>query len=763
MIAAIQWLFERVARHISFAFGLTFFALVGAYFGAAYAFFFISSNFADWSLDKYSIEAITFAVAVVVASLGHGIQFGLLHRLGLSGLLKPVVEVNSFYKHRLSTEGYSLEKWQSLLKNLLRLPAHNSLTAFFWALLILVVCMMATLFNEWSFYNYMILLAGWLVAATTYTGFNYVITDFLAAPLRSEIKQKLLEQGGESEWAAPLSLRAKFFFLLLIVSVSLAILAINNLLGKMNLLNTVIFISITILAVAILLYLYFQSITSSLEQIKEAAVSLAAGNRGSLPLMASERELVDFSRNFRIATDEVYEIRQNLQSLVDQKTHELQKSLQDVQALKEMQDGDYFLTSILLDELKQNTVKQAEVDVDFLIEQKKKFSFRKWSRDLGGDICIAHEITLDNKRYVTFLNADAMGKSMQGAGGALVLGSAFHSIIERTRLAGDNLNLSAERWLKNSFTELHKLFESFDGSMLISLVFGLINVETGLLYYFNAEHPWLVLVRDGTVDFIKHEQPLKKLGTPGVSEKIFVEMLQLRAGDQLIIGSDGRDDIELGQNEEGRVINHDENLFLTLVKEAAADLQQIRRGIKERGSLSDDLSLIKITYNKPEQTSISAEALKLYNQARARFKLGNAEQTIALLEKALQHDEDIMVINRELFRLYYRQRKFEKAAYYLQKALRNNMRDIDMLYYGSLCYKRLKAYGRALMLADQIRLRNPGIIKNMVNLADIYLLMGEMAKAEKFIKRIVEYDPGNAKIERLQKALKKYRNLPTQE
>jgi hypothetical protein len=34
------------------------------------------------------------------------------------------------------------------------------------------------------------------------------------------------------------------------------------------------------------------------------------------------------------------------------------------------------------------------------------------------------------------MNADAMGKSMQGAGGALVLGAVLEAIVDRTMITG---------------------------------------------------------------------------------------------------------------------------------------------------------------------------------------------------------------------------------------------------------------------------------------------------------------------------------------
>lgn len=58
----------------------------------------------------------------------------------------------------------------------------------------------------------------------------------------------------------------------------------------------------------------------------------------------------------------------------------------------------------------------------------------------------------------------------------LLLGAVFGSIIERSRIDENLRNYSPEKWLKNSFIELHRIFESFDGSMLVSLVLGLVKV-----------------------------------------------------------------------------------------------------------------------------------------------------------------------------------------------------------------------------------------------------------------------------------------------
>ena len=64
-----------------------------------------------------------------------------------------------------------------------------------------------------------------------------------------------------------------------------------------------------------------------------------------------------------------------------------------------------------------------------------------------------------------------MGKSIQGAGGVLVLGTVFKSIIQRTNSTDYGKTVYPEKWLKDAFVEMHKAFVSFDGSMLMSFVF----------------------------------------------------------------------------------------------------------------------------------------------------------------------------------------------------------------------------------------------------------------------------------------------------
>ncbi len=289
---------------------------------------------------------------------------------------------------------------------------------------------------------------------------------------------------------------------------------------------------------------------------------------------------------------EVEDLNLNLEKKVIHRTTELQTALTKVNQLKLSQDGDYFLTYLLLEPLSVKAVDSPNIKVEFLISQKKKFTFNKNNHEIGGDTCIAHTVSLQGRRVTIFLNADAMGKSMQGAGGVLVLNSIFESIVKRTNMVGSFADQSPQSWLVNAFIELHNVFLMFEGSMMISLNMGIIDDSAGKLIYINAEHPPIVLFRDEKASFLPFPEVNCKLGSPLMEEKIFTNSFTLADKDVLLLGSDGRDDILLPDGE----INDDFDLFLAHVENAKTDLKNIHKEILKIGELYDDLSLIRIEY-----------------------------------------------------------------------------------------------------------------------------------------------------------------------
>jgi HAMP domain-containing protein/tetratricopeptide (TPR) repeat protein len=437
-----------------------------------------------------------------------------------------------------------------------------------------------------------------------------------------------------------------------------------------------------------------------------------------------------------------------LEVKVEERTKELQATLSKVEELKTQQDGDYFLTTLLLKPLGVNNSKNdGKIKIDFFLKQKKQFQFKKKNMEIGGDMCIAQPIMLRGKKYTTYLNADAMGKSMQGAGGVLVLGAVFQSIIQRTNnIIGQN-EVSPEVWIKSAFKELHKIFESFEGSMLISLIFGLIEESSGLVYYINAEHPFLILYRDNVASFIESDSHFRKLGTTGIKNEIFVNTFQMLPGDMIIMGSDGKDDLVLEWNNDGgdRIINEDETLFLKRVEESKGDLEEIYEAIVDKYDLMDDLSLLSISFKgETEKDKTNREYIhQILHSANEALEKNQNEKVIEILENAyIEHKDDIHLVNYML-KTYIRFKHFDKGSKVSRDYLLSNEGDITLLMKAAYCNKMNKDIETAIDIGERIKLRDPKNVRNLLHLADMYIYSKNYIRAKKLVSKVLSLEPGN--------------------
>ena len=458
--------------------------------------------------------------------------------------------------------------------------------------------------------------------------------------------------------------------------------------------------------------------------------------------------------------NQVEDLNRNLEKKVEERTHELQQSLQRVQDLKAQQDGDYFLTSLLIEPLSANRVTSERTKVEFFLKEKKEFSFRRWSRDIGGDMCVAHTVELRGRKFTVALNADAMGKSMQGAGGALVLGSVFASIIERTRNATNGRDVAPETWLRSAFFELNRVFESFDGSMLVSIVLAAIDDEAGVMYYINAEHPWTILYRGGKAIFTDEELALRKLGTLGVNENVQVKVFYLEDGDIAIMGSDGRDDLILGIDHEGqRIINEDETLILRHVERAGADLPRLVEELAKTGDLSDDLSFIRIEYSAPRTRRPPIRLAE--SQAIENFKTDLKERvkplTVAEIDAILENHRDNATEMHHAIRWLFQIKQYARGAEWAEKFVQTYPMESEFLYLAGFGFKLAGEYARGLDFSERLFGRSVNHEKNLINLMDLQLIAKQAAEAELTLGILLKLYPHNEKIPRLKQALEELR------
>ncbi|TGL58402.1 SpoIIE family protein phosphatase [Leptospira sarikeiensis] len=418
--------------------------------------------------------------------------------------------------------------------------------------------------------------------------------------------------------------------------------------------------------------------------------------------------------------NEVEELNASLEEKVRLRTNELQLSLSEIRELKHQQDGDYFLTSQLMQPLAGNYANSELVRAEILCRQKKRFQFRNWQGELGGDLCAVYSLKLKGRPVLVFFNGDAMGKSMQGAGGALIMGTVFKTIVTRTQNTAEMQELFPEHWLKRCYQELKSVFVSFDGRMLISMVVGIVDEESGLMYFVNAEHPQAVLYRDGRADFLSENGMLRKVGVEDPAEVFVVQTLQLKPNDVILIGSDGRDDVQLGINEDGNhIINEDEKAFLRDVEEAKSELLQIESLIRSRGDIIDDLSLVRISY-KEEMTSVTD-----------------------ILDDPFQNHQET-VSEKTNLRKALRNAIEEKDYIYIasegQKYLATYPDDSPVYLWVSYALARLGNYDKAIDFGEVLLMRDPTHAKNLEHLSKLHYKNGNKIRAEALLSSKLKND-----------------------
>jgi tetratricopeptide (TPR) repeat protein len=281
-----------------------------------------------------------------------------------------------------------------------------------------------------------------------------------------------------------------------------------------------------------------------------------------------------------------------------------------------------------------------------------------------------------------------MGKSLQGAGGAIVFGSVFFSIIERTKSSLADKNISPERWLKNTFIELHKVFLTFDCTMLVSAVIGLVEEDTGVLYFINSEHPSIALYGDNVCNLLEKEIYFTKLGSPVASNKLFISLQQLHKEDSIFVGSDGRDDFALNDLS----LNQDEKEFLYTVQEAKGDLKKIYEITCRKGILIDDFSLMRITY----------------------------------LQEKINYDylRNLSIENIEA-------QNFSEAIKYGEEYIYKNPIDSEFLFRLGQLYKQEENFIAAIKCFERLRLRNPYHVENQLALMEALISSNNFTRAKK--------------------------------
>lgn len=284
----------------------------------------------------------------------------------------------------------------------------------------------------------------------------------------------------------------------------------------------------------------------------------------------------------------------------------------------------------------------------------------------------------------------------------------------------------------------------------------------------------MILYRDACASFIEQELLLRKFGQE--SEFPFqVYRFQLLPEDVIILGSDGRDDIDLTPNEPIRTINEDETAILGIVEEAKGDIHEIESMIKNRGAITDDLSFLRVEFQpiavsenaqqdliQPitakieeqeieirEDADLQIDVTEVYQQSKRLYQEGHINKALEVLMNAYSVEQNNQKLNKLLGLISFKGKDYATAIDVLSRYLQMDPDTEEMWYYLSLSQKKMGNYLASLDASRKVYELHPDNVNNLINLSDLYRLTGHFAEAREYSEKALSLDPNNQNAKKI--------------
>lgn len=408
----------------------------------------------------------------------------------------------------------------------------------------------------------------------------------------------------------------------------------------------------------------------------------------------------------------------------------LKVSIKKIRDLKKKRQADYYLLYNLFEPLKYFNYNSEVIKIEYFLQQYEKFTYKSFKFNLGGDYIFINQIRLRNRTYTFFINADAMGKSLQGLTGITVLTTIISTVIKRTEKRLLEKERYPETWLKYTCLEIEEVYSSFQGYMMISAVSGLIDEENGLFYFINFDHPRPILKRNNNYEFLQ-SRIHKKLGFPGEPQIYEITRIPLFFNDVIYVGSDGKDEVLIDHS-----MNEDENYSLNLLKESKGDINTFIKKLNQDATIIDDLSIIKIEF----KNLISFDKIYRFN---SNFNLSYQ----------LFHEWQDYLKN-EFFQLL-KKRQYQNIVDLFHNLIEYYPFDDDILYWYSYSCRKLKLYTKATEIGERLMNFNKTHKKNILNLMYCYEKMNHIFRFDFLFEQLHKIETREKSLNKIKKAIRK--------
>ncbi|MCB1146433.1 MAG: SpoIIE family protein phosphatase [Leptospiraceae bacterium] len=665
----------------------------------------------------------TFAM-IIAAFFFHGLMFGILHRLGFSGITKGLRLLNRYV---LAENGKLIidpeipkDKMVRLLHELTIVPFGNAVTAVFFILTPLIGILITAALDDVLTGKIMLRIAiAAAIAFFIHGGFSLVLTESSTGAVRSELKKQMHLAGVEFEHKSITTVRLKLFLFIVLLIMTLVVSNSLTYYNRENMLSVLNFSLLAILTSSFMAYLVFNIIYRSLEEISNASDDLRNGGDGLLFPRSLDREFLELSSGFIETARTIRSYQHNLEHMVAERTNELQK------ANEELKDKDAIIQMELdfASEIQKGIIPHALPEWNGL-----RFAAHwKAMEKVSGDF---YDIFSVKGSHLGILIADVSGHGVPAALITTMAKVSFARASEQFSEAADIF-----RQVNRQLTETIHTQDYLTAFLLIA-------DEEHNVSYSNASHPLAKVWRFATNKIDELDTDGLFIGAMPEAETSYEQKtMKLDPGDRIYLYTDGipeyrnKEGEEFGNTRFDDAIRDSSKMSINeSVNYILSQLNQFVDGVPA----NDDITILAI-----EADRNYGKFQLLVNRAYQKLEEGEKVEAADLLSQAIE----IYASNQNALRnagiLHCELNRLDTAKSYLQRYTEFNSGNAEVWLWLSNVALKEQNYVEAKKHAETSVSLRPGYAAALYNLAIVAIKEQDAQTARTYFEKAIQFDPNN--------------------
>ncbi len=717
-------LFYFVANVISYGAS----AASSALYGGIVTFVFVL--YYSYAIKLPAIDELILVVGAVASctTLIHGVYFGILHRVGMSGITRSmrllnraIVRGKSWFEVDIR-EDLNADEYRALHRMLCYLPRENAFMSVAMVLMIVAgVLLYLYRYQNYTMINMIQVIVIAVIAGFVHAGFTAVITELVTGEMRSRVKQIMYAKHVEFEEIALSNVRIK---ILLFIMIMVATLFVSNFMVYYNV-EFPVLIRFSVFAIvigAIMAYMLFAIVLQSLREIEATSVSLRDGKDAQLFPQTLDSEFINVATGLNAAVHTIRDYQHNLERKVDERTAELTAANEALNAKDRL--------------LQMELEFAAEIQKGIIpdkIEEWNGLRFYGYYRPMekvSGDY---YDVFPTQGNRLGILMADVSG---HGVPAALITTMAKVAFARSASVTSSPAK---------TFEEVNNQLLGLVTTQDYLTAFYLTIDETHSFLYSNASHQQAKIVRNKTIESLDTNGLF--VGAMHEANESYEEKeSRLNGGDRMFLYTDGLIEIRNPEDEEFGIDRFEALLI------AAADLppnevipfivDEVFRFAAGRQP-NDDISILMIDVNR-EYTrflQIAARAYQLIEQ-------GDRQEGVRLLDEAIRLYGRNPLSLRTAGEVNFDLGRIDTAERYFKAYLDLTRQNAEVFcYLSSIAILRAR-YAEAESYAREAVALRPNYALAYNNLAIACLNQGKNALARFAMDKAIACEPENAEYQK---------------